>query len=207
MLLIFDEVSSGFRVALGSAQEYTGVTPDMSVFAKAISNGYPMGAVVGKREFMAPAQQMFISSAYWDDNIGVAASLATLRELERRDAVGHFQRIGTFFKEQIDAAAAAVGLDASCEGVAAHPRIRLGAEDAATTAKVHTLFIQENARRGVILATGFMFNCAHGEAEVEQTAAVVRESFAVIAEGLERGTLDELLEVPPQEDFFRRLVR
>ena len=207
VVLIFDEVSSGFRVALGSAQEYTGVTPDMSVFAKAISNGYPMGAVVGKREFMAPAQQMFISSAYWDDNIGVAASLATLRELERRDAVGHFQRIGTFFKEQIDAAAAAVGLDASCEGVAAHPRIRLGAEDAATTAKVHTLFIQENARRGVILATGFMFNCAHGEAEVEQTAAVVRESFAVIAEGLERGTLDELLEVPPQEDFFRRLVR
>ena len=52
VVLIFDEVSSGFRVALGSAQEYTGVTPDMSVFAKAISNGYPMGAVVGKREFM-----------------------------------------------------------------------------------------------------------------------------------------------------------
>jgi len=156
---------------------------------------------------MAPAAQMFISSAYWDDNIGVAASLATLRELERRDAVGHFQRIGTFFKEQVDAAAAAVGLDASCEGVAAHPRIRLGAEDAATAAKVNTLFIQENARRGVILATGFMFNCAHGEAEVEQTAAVVRQSFAVIAEGLERGTLDELLAVPPQEDLFRRLVR
>ena len=86
--------------------------------------------------------------------------------------------------------------------MAAHPHIRLGAEDATTAAKVNTLFIQENARRGVILATGFMFNCAHGEAEVEQTAAVVRESFAVIAEGLERGTLDELLEVPPQEDLF-----
>ena len=57
VVLIFDEVSSGFRVALGSAQEYTGVTPDMSVFAKAISNGYPMGAVVGKREFMAPARR------------------------------------------------------------------------------------------------------------------------------------------------------
>ena len=69
----------------------------------------------------------------------MAASLATLRELERRDAVGHFQRIGTFFKEQIDAGrAVAVGLDAGCEGVAAHPHIRLGAEDAATAAKVNT---------------------------------------------------------------------
>ena len=52
-----------------------------------------------------------------------------------------------------------------------------------------------------------MFNCAHGEPEVEQTAAVVRQSFAVIAEGLERGTLDDLLAAPPQQELFRRLVR
>ena len=207
VVLIFDEVSSGFRIARGSAQEYAGVTPDISVFAKAISNGYPMGAVVGKREFMEPAAQMFISSAYWDDNIGIAAALATLRELERRDAVAHFNHIGALFKEQVNAAAAAVGLDAACEGIAAHPRIRIGADDAAVAAKVNALFIQENARRGVILATGFMFNCAHGEAEVAQTAAVLRQSFAKIAEGLDRGTLDQLLKVPPQAELFRRLVR
>lgn len=206
VVLIFDEVSSGFRIALGSAQEYTGVTPDLSVFAKAISNGYPMGAVVGKREYMEPAARMFISSAYWDDNIGVAASLATLRELERRDAVAHFNRIGALFKERIDAAAAQAGLDAGCEGVAAHPGIRIGVDDPQDAAKVSALFIQENARRGVILATGFMFNCAHDTAEVEQTAAVVQESFAVIAEGLARGTLDQLLDCPPQEELFRRLV-
>jgi len=57
------------------------------------------------------------------------------------------------------------------------------------------------------LATGFMFNCAHGEAEVAQTAAVLRQSFAKIAEGLDRGTLDQFLEVPPQAELFRRLVR
>jgi len=207
VVLIFDEVSSGFRIALGGAQEYAGVTPDLSVFAKALSNGYPMGAVVGKREFMEPATQMFISSAYWDDNIGIAASLATLRELERRDAVGHFNRIGDLFKQQINEAADAVGLDARCEGVAAHPGIRFNVENPGDAAKVSTLFIQENARRGVILSNGFMFNCAHGEAEIEQTAVVVRESFAIIAEGLDRGTLDELLECPIQEEFFRRLVR
>ena len=206
VVLIFDEVSSGWRVARGSAQEYVGVTPDMTVFAKAISNGYPMGAVVGKREFMEPASRMFISSAYWDDNIGIAASLACLRELERRDAVAHFNRIGALFKEQVNAAAGAAGLAAQCVGVAAHPSIRIEVDDPAEAAKVNALFIQENARRGVILATGFMFNCSHGESEVERTAAVVEESFGKIAEGLDRGTIDDLLEVPPQEESFRRLV-
>ena len=206
VVLIFDEVSSGWRVARGSAQEYVGVTPDMTVFAKAISNGYPMGAVVGKREFMKPASRMFISSAYWDDNIGIAASLACLRELERRDAVAHFNRIGALFKEQVNAAAAAAGLAAQCVGVAAHPSIRIEVDDPAEAAKVNALFIQENARRGVILATGFMFNRSHGESEVEQTAAVVEASFGKIAEGLDRGTIDDLLQVPPQEESFRRLV-
>ena len=70
-LLIFDEVSSGWRISLGSAQEWLGVTPDMSVFAKAMSNGYAMGCVVGSREAMEPADRMFISSSYWSDNIGL----------------------------------------------------------------------------------------------------------------------------------------
>ena len=207
VVLIFDEVSCGFRIALGGVQEYTGVIPDISVFAKAISNGYPMAAVVGRREFMEPAARMFISSAYWDDNIGVVAALTTLRELERRDAVSHFERIGASFKERVNQAARDVGLEAECTGVAAHPGISIKVEEAQKARKVSTLFIQENARRGVILPTGFFFNCAHDEEALERTEEAVRGSFAVIKEGLENDRLDELLESPPQEDLFRRLVR
>ena len=78
---------------------------------------------------------------------------------------------------------------------------------AADADKVTTLFIQENARRGLILSTGFFFNCAHDEAALAKTEEVVGESFAVIAEGLAQGRLDELLECEIQEDLFRRLVR
>ena len=85
-ILIFDEVSCGFRAAVGGVQEYLGITPDMTTFAKCISNGYPMGAVVGSREVMEPAGSMFISSSYWSDNVGLAASIATLGELKRRDS-------------------------------------------------------------------------------------------------------------------------
>ncbi|MBI2501665.1 MAG: aminotransferase class III-fold pyridoxal phosphate-dependent enzyme [Candidatus Latescibacteria bacterium] len=204
--LIFDEVSSGFRIALGGVQEYTGVVPDLSVFAKAISNGYPMAAVVGRREFMEPAARMFISSAYWDDNIGIAAALATLKELERRQAPAFFEKLGADFMQRIDRAARAAGLDAGCAGVAAHPGIRFPGLEAQTLRQVHTLFIQENARRGVILPPGFFFNCAHDQEALDRTEAAVRESFALIREGLERGNLDQLLECPPQEDLFRRMV-
>jgi len=207
VVLIFDEVSSGFRIALGGVQEYTGVVPDMSVFAKAISNGYPMAAVVGRREFMEPAARMFISSAYWDDSVGITAALTTLRELERRNAVAHFERLGKALKEGINRAARDVGLEAECAGLAAHPGIRFHVEDPETAKKVSTLFIQENARRGLILSTGFFFNCAHGEEALAFTEGVVRESFAVIADGLKNDRLDELLECELQEDLFRRLVR
>ena len=205
--LIFDEVSCGFRIALGGVQEYTGVTPDITVFAKAISNGYPMAAIVGKREFMEATERMFISSAYWDDNVGIIAALTTLRELERRDAVGHFERLGASFKERINKAAREVGLDAECVGINSHSHIQFNLEDAGSAKKVSTLFVQENARRGVILSGGYFFNCAHDEAALDKTEEVVKESFAVIQEGLENHRLDDLLESEVQEDSFRRLVR
>ncbi len=205
VILVFDEVSCGFRVALGGAQELTGVTPDMTALAKGISNGYPMGAVVGKRDVMAPAAQMFVSSAYWDDNVGIAAALTTLKELERRDAVSHFERIGTSFKERINRAAQETGLDAECFGVPGHPSTRFNFEDGVTAKKVQTLFAQETEKRGVIM--GNFLNCAHDEAALDHTETAVRESFEVIKEGLDRDGLDDLMETEVQEEFFKRLVR
>ncbi|MBT6147330.1 MAG: aminotransferase class III-fold pyridoxal phosphate-dependent enzyme, partial [Gemmatimonadetes bacterium] len=114
VVLIFDEVSCGWRISLGGVQQVTGVTPDLTAFAKAISNGYPMGAVVGRTDVMAASERMFISSAYWDDNVGIAAALATIGELERRDAPAMFERTGAAFRQRIDRAAAACGLAASC---------------------------------------------------------------------------------------------
>ena len=94
VVLIFDEVSCGWRYRIGGIQEAVGVTPDMTVVAKAMSNGYAMGAVVGSQAVMEPAGRMFISSSYWSDNIGLAAALTTIRELKRREAEARFREIG-----------------------------------------------------------------------------------------------------------------
>ena len=204
-LLVFDEVSSGFRVALGGAQEYAGVTPDMAVFAKAISNGYPMGAVVGRRDVMQASERMFVSSAYWDDNVGITAALATLGELERRKAPAFFADLGARFIAAFNRVAAEVGVAARCGGNCAHPSIGfdLGEQSAAAA----SLFLQENARRGLILATGFFFNMAHDEEALEKTMAAAGESLQVIDAGLRAGDLEERLEAPAEREPFRRLVR
>lgn len=206
VLLVFDEVSSGFRIALGGAQEYLGVAPDLSVFAKAISNGYPLGAVVGRRAYMAGVERLFVSSAYWDDAVGTSAGLATLRALQERGAVDHFRRIGALFQEQINAVAQRVGAPVECAGSAAHPHIRFAVGEADLLKKVQTLFVQENARRGVLLATGLFLNWSHDEEAVEKTAAAVGESLVVIARALETGGVDTALASPVQEELFRRQV-
>ena len=203
---IFDEVSTGFRLGAGGCQEYVGVTPDMAVFAKSISNGYPMGAVVGRREVMEPASRMFVSSTYWSDPIGMAAALATLREVRKRELPAYFARLGAELKTRLTEAATETGLAVSCGGLAVHPHLEFEADDPARQTLLATLYIQEMAKRGCHGYPSFYLNGAHQSAEVEQTVAAARETFALLAEGTEKGTLDELLECELRQDSFRRLV-
>ncbi len=206
-LLIFDEVSSGFRIRLGGMQEYLGITPDIAVFAKAISNGYPMGAVVGRRAVMEPAGRMFISSTYWSDTIGLRAALTTIRELRQREVPAYLDRLGTELQKQMNEAAAATGMKVRCGGLSVHPALQFQTEDAALKSQLATLYIQEMAKRGCHGYTSFYLNAAQGKAEIAQTVAAAREVFTLMQEGLARGTIERLLECDLQQDAFRRLVR
>ena len=82
-VLIFDEVSAGFRMNIGGIHLIYKVFPDIAVFAKGISNGYPMAAIIGKREVMDAAQRTFISSTYWTERVGPAAAIATIKKFQK----------------------------------------------------------------------------------------------------------------------------
>ena len=205
-ILIFDEVSCGFRAAVGGVQEYLGITPDMSTFAKCISNGYPMGAVVGSREVMEPAGSMFISSSYWSDNVGLAASIATLGELQRRNSAARFQEIGEALTAALSAVVESVGIPGRVTGFWTRPTVEIDVPDESLRSKVNTLFIQELAKRGVFAPTGFNFTLSHTEEDIQITADAVEEALRVIMKGLE-GNLDDLLEVNVKQEALRRLVR
>lgn len=206
-VFIMDEVSSGLRFSPGGAQQYLGVTPDMAVFAKSLSNGYPMGAVVGKREVMEPAARMFISSTYWSDTIGLRAALTTLREVKRRDVPAQLWKFGAELKRQFNALAADVGLGVSCEGIDVHPNLQFQIADAPLKAQVNTLYIQEMAKRGCHGYASFYLNAAQHEPELTQTVNAAREAFTIIRDALETKSVAQKLECDVQKDAFRRLVK
>ena len=207
VVLIFDEVSCGFRFGMQAAQGFVGVTPDMAVFAKSMSNGFPMGAVVGKRAVMEPAARMFISSTYWSDPLGMAASLATIRELRRRNVSESLWSFGSELQSRLNAIASEVGLDVHCGGLAIHPHLEFRSASADDKPVLSTLYIQEMAKRGCHGYASFYLNAAQGPVELEQTAAAAREVFAILRRALDSGNAESFLECPRQQDAFRRLVR
>ncbi|MBX7213587.1 MAG: aminotransferase class III-fold pyridoxal phosphate-dependent enzyme [Thermoflexales bacterium] len=206
-VLIFDEVSCGWRQAIGGMQAVTGVTPDLTVLAKAMSNGYPMGAVVGRAAIMEPAARMFISSSYWSDNLGLIASLTTIRELRRRGSEQRLKETGEALKRALTDAIHAAGLVGACKGVWSNPYLALSLPTGVDPRKANTLFIQEMARRGVHTSTSFKATLAHGPEDIARTAAAAREALGVVREAIERDAFDRLLVVDLKKEPFRRTVR
>ena len=93
-LLILDEITIGWRYCFGGAHLALNVNPDMAVFAKALGNGHPMGAIIGTKKAMDGAQDSFISSTYWTESVGPTAALATIKKMEETKAWEYVSRIG-----------------------------------------------------------------------------------------------------------------
>src|SRR6185295_6983995 len=93
-VLVFDEVTTGFRMTDGGIHKMLGVNPDVAVFAKAMANGYAMAAVIGTSAVMEAVQSTFVSSTNWTERIGTVAALATIRKYCRERVAEHLIRIG-----------------------------------------------------------------------------------------------------------------
>jgi len=205
-LLIFDEVLSGFRFALGGAQEYFGVTPDLACFGKAMANGYPISAVVGPRALMELFDEVFFSFTYGGDTVALAATVATINEMRKNNVIGHLWAQGQKLKDGFNVLAQKCGLGRHAECVGLAPRTVLTfRDDGANGALVlKSLFQQECLRRGVLFSGGQNLCYRHSDADVEQTLRVYRAAFAVLAEAVKAGDVIQRLEGEPVKPVFRQ---
>jgi glutamate-1-semialdehyde aminotransferase len=204
-VLIFDEVVTGFRLGLGGVQEQFGVLPDMATYAKAISNGYAMGAVVGRRAVMQIVGEMFVSSTYWSDTVGLAAALATIRELRRRDAFRRIAAIGAWLQQQFDELAEEHDLPLRTAGLPQQFAITVTDGDAVQRRGLKDYYVQEMTRRGFFTSFGVNPCYAHTDADLEQTAGAWREVFPLLRAALRTGDWEARL-VARSVDAFRRQV-
>ena len=99
IVFIVDEITSGFRLNVGGAHLLYNVEPDIAVFAKAISNGYPMGAIIGRKDIMQAAQGSFISSTYWTERIGSVASLTAIKKMQKLNTPEHLIKMGKLVQD------------------------------------------------------------------------------------------------------------
>ena len=202
-VLIFDEVTSGFRLNSGGVHMVYGVEPDIAAFAKALGNGYPMAAVVGRRAVMEAAQKSFISSTSWTERIGPTAALAMIRKHRERDVASHLVAVGERVQEGWTRAAEAAGLPIHVSGLAPLSHFDLRCEEAPA---LLTLFIQELLDRGYLASASFYACFAHEDRHVEGYLAAVGEAFGIMARAREAGDVRERLRGPVKHTGFKRLT-
>jgi glutamate-1-semialdehyde 2,1-aminomutase len=202
-VLIFDEITSGLRLNTGGAHLLYGVYPDIAVFAKAISNGYPMAAIIGNANVMQAAQNTFISSTYWTERIGPAAALATLRKHQRCNVANHLIRMGARVRDGWRQNAQAVGIELEIGGITPLGHFSFPGE---LKQVAKTLFIQLMLQRGFLASTAFYATYSHQEEHLEKYFAAVQEAFSCIAQSLHANTIKEQLKGPIAHTGFRRLT-
>jgi glutamate-1-semialdehyde 2,1-aminomutase len=190
-VLIFDEVMTGFRVALGGAQARYGVTPDLSTFGKIIGGGMPVGAYGGKAELMrqvAPSGPIYQAGTLSGNPVAMAAGLATLRLIQEPGFHEKLEARTHQLCDGLEAAAADAGVAVTTTRSCAmfglyfnREYVETFAQAVASDTAAFNRFFHGLLRRGVYFApsafeAGFL-SSAHGDAEIAHTLEAAREAF------------------------------
>ncbi|MCY4310582.1 MAG: aminotransferase class III-fold pyridoxal phosphate-dependent enzyme, partial [Rhodospirillaceae bacterium] len=152
-LLIFDEIITGFRVSLGGAQEYYGVTPDLSAFGKGMANGMPLSAVVGRQEVMKEMEEIFYSGTFGGETLSLAAAIAVIDKMRREPVVPTLWQRGEALAASVTEAIAQTGLESVITLGGLPPWTVLTFKDhpKASAEAVKTLFVREMLKAGVLI--------------------------------------------------------
>jgi glutamate-1-semialdehyde 2,1-aminomutase len=180
IVLILDDVRAGYRLHLGGSGERFGVRPDLACYAKALANGYPLSACLGRDHLKQAAERVYFTGSYFTSAVPMAAALACLREIEASGAIAHMDAMGRRLQGGIEAQAARHGLDITYSGPPAIPFMTFKQDVSFGHSRT---FAAACARRGVYLAPyhNWFLSSAHAERDIDQVLQVTDEAFAEVA--------------------------
>lgn len=203
IVLILDEITAGFRMNIGGAHLRYDLEPDIAVFGKAFANGYPMGAVIGTRGIMEAAQTSFISSLFWTERTGLAATLATIRKMQQIDSPSKIMAIGEEVQSTWRSISEETGVEINIMGMPVISAFGIKHENALA---YKTFLTQEMLKRGYLATVAFYASVAH-EGHLDGYFSAMREVFGQMKALMDNNASPEtFLEGPVCHSGFKRLT-
>jgi glutamate-1-semialdehyde aminotransferase len=206
-ILIFDEIWTGFRLALGGAQEYFGVTADLATFSKACANGMPISVLAGKAEIMNTLEDddMFFFTTFGGEVLSLTATRETLLELREKQVIPSVSRKCARLRDGYNRIALSLGLNYT-RAVGLDYRSMVTFEGGGPAAlEMKSLVQQELIKRGV-LWTGFHhLSFSHSDADVEYVIKAYEDVLPILKSAVERGKVRDELRGEPVHPIFRQL--
>lgn len=188
-LLVFDEMVTGFRFANGGAQEYFGVTPDLSTFGKGMANGYPLSAIVGRREYMMVLEKAFFTGTFGGELLSLTAAKKVLERIKNTEVIDRISRKGERLTELVNEVIEREGASnlLSLQGHPAWMFLVWNPEVGEQLADLKILFMQEMSKRGVLMIATHNVMDAHEEEDFHKIARAYEETLPIILEALAKG--------------------
>lgn len=203
IVLVFDEITAGFRLCAGGSHLVLGAEPDIAVFGKAMANGYPVSAIIGRKNMMEAAQDTFISSTFWTERIAFAAAVASIDCYRKYQVEEHLKRIGKKVRESWKAIAEKTGVKIHVSGILPLSHFEFEYDHPLV---YKTYFTQEMLAEGFLAGTGLYVSLAHTDGIVEKYLQAVENVFGKIEEIRKMGLdIADVLRGPVCHAGFERL--
>ena len=203
IVLIFDECTSGFRGNLGGLHKKYGIIPDMVIFGKALGNGYPINAILGKKEVMEAAQKTFISSTFWTERLGPSAALKTISEMEKSKSWEIIANTNKLIKSKWKQIAKENNLKIQIDGMLGIPSFRINHKD---WNLFKTYITQEMLNKKILATNTIYISTVHNNKILsnyfEELNLNIKKIRKCISGELH---IDEILKVPESKTGFYRL--
>lgn len=198
--LIFDEITSGFHDNLGGIHLKLKINPDIAVFSKAMGNGTPISAIIGRKKIMDCAQDSFISSTMWTERIGFVAALETLRIMKKNNVPSILKKRGKYIKSQWLTIASKNKIDITINGLDSMPSFIFNYNN---SNQIYTYYTQEMLKYGFLASNSLTVSYAHDVKVIDKYLKKTEIVFKKIKKFLNSKTRMPLKSKPRQLNFGR----
>ena len=206
ILLIFDEMWSGFRIALGGAQEYFGVDADLATFSKAVANGMPISILTGRKEIMQVLdEKVFFYTTFGGEALSLAAAKATINELRDKNVPKYLAEKGQILKDGYNEITQNLGIDFSkCIGYNCRSLITFDPK-AGNPLEMKSLVQQEMIKRGILWGGFHNMSYSHSDTDIEYTLNTYKEVLPILKKAVDEKNVKGYLKGEPVVPVFRKV--